>query len=160
MDKRNHEILIDERDMLSYLEGLVVEQDEPLADWVCIPLHFVSDLARRNGIKVVQVGEGSDEQFCGYHSYLKYLELEKRYYRPFQKLLPKSIQSFVADSALRFANWNSSFDIYADARTLKALKKKYDFCFYGGQGYTPIMKPNLIKKKQPYFNILLNILSY
>ena len=39
-------------------------------------------------------------------------------------------------------------DIYADARTLKALKKKYDFCFYGGQGYIPIMKPNLIKKKQ------------
>tara|TARA_A100001015_G_scaffold218438_1_gene245541 strand:- start:1009 stop:1773 length:765 start_codon:yes stop_codon:yes gene_type:complete len=39
-------------------------------------------------------------------------------------------------------------DIYADSRTLKALKKKYDFCFYGGQGYIPIMKPNLIKKKQ------------
>ena len=39
-------------------------------------------------------------------------------------------------------------NIYADARTLKALKKKYDFCFYGGQGYIPIMKPNLIKKKQ------------
>ena len=38
-------------------------------------------------------------------------------------------------------------NIYADSRTLKALKKKYDFCFYGGQGYIPIMKPNLIKKK-------------
>ena len=39
-------------------------------------------------------------------------------------------------------------NIYADASTLMALKKKYDFCFYGGQGYIPIMKPNLIKKKQ------------
>ena len=39
-------------------------------------------------------------------------------------------------------------NIYADSRTLNALKKKYDFCFYGGQGYIPIMKPNLIKKKQ------------
>ena len=39
-------------------------------------------------------------------------------------------------------------NIYADSRTLKALKRKYDFCFYGGQGYIPIMKPNLIKKKQ------------
>ena len=38
-------------------------------------------------------------------------------------------------------------NIYADSRTLKALKRKYDFCFYGGQGYIPIMKPNLIKKK-------------
>ena len=39
-------------------------------------------------------------------------------------------------------------NIYADSRTLKALKRKYDFCFYGGQGYIPIMKPNLIKKEQ------------
>ena len=47
-----------------------------------------------------------------------------------------------------FWKYKKRIDIYADARTLKALKKKYDFCFYGGQGYTPIMKPNLIKKKQ------------
>ena len=39
-------------------------------------------------------------------------------------------------------------NIYADSRTLKALKRKYDFCFVGGQGYTPIMTANLIKKKQ------------
>ena len=37
-------------------------------------------------------------------------------------------------------------NIYADPRTLKALIKKYDFCFYGGKGYVPIMKANLIKK--------------
>ena len=24
---------------------------------------------------------------------------------------------------------------------------KYDFCFFGGQGYIPIIKDNLIKKK-------------
>ena len=47
-----------------------------------------------------------------------------------------------------FWKHKKKIDIYADARTLKALKKKYDFCFYGGQGYIPIMKPNLIKKKQ------------
>ena len=38
-------------------------------------------------------------------------------------------------------------DIYADKRTLKILMERYDYCFFGGQGYTPIMKGNLIKKK-------------
>ena len=51
--------------MIGYLEKLIYYQDEPIADWVCIPLYFVSKLAQDSGIKVIQVGEGSDEQFCG-----------------------------------------------------------------------------------------------
>jgi len=38
-------------------------------------------------------------------------------------------------------------NIYANKETLKALKKKHDYCFFGGQGYTPILKGNLVKKK-------------
>ena len=37
-------------------------------------------------------------------------------------------------------------NIYADKRTLKILMDRYDYCFYGGQGYVPILKGNLIKK--------------
>ncbi len=50
-----------------------------------------------------------------------------------------------------FWKYKKKIDIYADHRTLKALKKKYDFCFFGGQGYVPIMKPNLIKKKHSIY---------
>ena len=65
--KTNHkEILIDSKDALEFFPKLVYHQDEPLADPVCIPLYFVSKLARDNGTIVVQVGEGSDEQFAGY----------------------------------------------------------------------------------------------
>ena len=37
--------------------------------------------------------------------------------------------------------------VFADKRTLKVLMDKHDYCFYGGQGYIPIMNGNLIKKK-------------
>ncbi len=47
-----------------------------------------------------------------------------------------------------FWKYKKRINIYADNRTLKALRNKYDFCFYGGQGYTPILKANLIKKNQ------------
>ncbi len=67
----HHEILIDDNGFLDLLPTIVFHQDEPLADPVCFPLYHVSKLARDNGVIVVQVGEGSDEQFCGYESYLR-----------------------------------------------------------------------------------------
>jgi len=71
----HHEVLIDGDDMQAYLADLVHQQDEPIADWVCVPLYFVSKLAKDSGVTVVQVGEGSDEQFAGYQSYMTYLKL-------------------------------------------------------------------------------------
>ena len=82
----HHELLIDERAMRDYLPSLVYSQDEPIADWVCIPLYFVSKLVRDSGTTVVQIGEGSDEQFCGYRSYMAYLEMIRRYWTPYRRV--------------------------------------------------------------------------
>lgn len=73
----HHEILIDVKDALEFLPKLVYHQDEPIADPVCIPVYFVSKLARENGTIVVQVGEGSDEEFAGYPWMLRELRLTK-----------------------------------------------------------------------------------
>lgn len=74
----HHVIRVNGDDMQGYLDDLIVSQDEPISDWVCVPLYFVSKLARDSGVTVVQVGEGSDEQFAGYDSYMKYLKLHDR----------------------------------------------------------------------------------
>ena len=71
----HHEIQIDAKDALEFFPELVYHQDEPLADPVCIPLYFVSKLARENGTIVVQVGEGSDEEFAGYPWLLRHLKI-------------------------------------------------------------------------------------
>jgi asparagine synthase (glutamine-hydrolysing) len=65
----HHEVAISEHDALAFLPGLIHHQDEPLADPVCIPLHFVCRLAREHGVKVVLAGEGADELFWGYPRY-------------------------------------------------------------------------------------------
>jgi asparagine synthase (glutamine-hydrolysing) len=64
-----HERLLTQRDFLDFLPQMVHLQDEPIADPVCIPVYYVSQLARDNGVTVCQVGEGSDELFCGYQSW-------------------------------------------------------------------------------------------
>jgi len=53
---------------------MVQNQDEPLGDPACLPMHFVSRAAHQAGIKVVLVGEGSDEVFCGYPDFPKLLQ--------------------------------------------------------------------------------------
>lgn len=70
--KTNHnEILIDDRDAFDVVQELVWFEDEPNADPVCIPIYFLSKLTRATGTIVVQVGEGSDEQFVGYNWLLR-----------------------------------------------------------------------------------------
>jgi asparagine synthase (glutamine-hydrolysing) len=100
--------------MLDYVDDLVHSQDEPLADWVCVPLYFVSKLAKDSGVTVIQVGEGADEQFCGYPSYLLYLKAARNYYEPFRKYLPHTLQELVAGAANLVSRVDPRFEVYAD----------------------------------------------
>jgi asparagine synthase (glutamine-hydrolysing) len=52
-------------------------QDDLIGDEVGIPLYFLGKLAKTNGLKVVQVGEGADELFYGYDHWLRFAKLYK-----------------------------------------------------------------------------------
>ncbi|MDQ3820324.1 MAG: asparagine synthase (glutamine-hydrolyzing) [Acidobacteriota bacterium] len=77
----HHEVIISEKEMQEFLPSLVFHQDEPIADPVCVPLYYVSKLARDSGTIVVQVGEGSDEIFSGYENYVRHLRLYEKFWR-------------------------------------------------------------------------------
>jgi asparagine synthase (glutamine-hydrolysing) len=77
----HHEIMIGRAEMMKFLPELVFHQDEPIADPVCVPLYYVSKLARSTGTIVVQVGEGSDEIFAGYDWFRTYLRIQERFWR-------------------------------------------------------------------------------
>ena len=77
----HHEVMIGREEMQKFLPELVFHQDEPIADPVCVPLYYVSKLARDTGTIVVQVGEGSDELFGGYDWFRTYLQIEERFWR-------------------------------------------------------------------------------
>jgi asparagine synthase (glutamine-hydrolysing) len=55
---------IGEEELINFIPDLVYYQDEPIADPVCVPVYYVCKLARESGTTVLQVGEGSDEQFA------------------------------------------------------------------------------------------------
>lgn len=77
----HHEVIISEKEMQDFLPSLVYHQDEPIADPVCVPLYYVSKLARDSGTIVVQVGEGADEIFSGYENYVRHLRIYENFWR-------------------------------------------------------------------------------
>ncbi|PIQ97621.1 MAG: asparagine synthase (glutamine-hydrolyzing) [Nitrospinae bacterium CG11_big_fil_rev_8_21_14_0_20_56_8] len=74
----HHEKELTLDDLLDFLPRMVYLQDEPIADPVCVPVYYVSKLARDNGVTVCQVGEGADELFWGYPGWKMALDLERK----------------------------------------------------------------------------------
>ena len=92
----HHEVIISEKEMHDFLPQMVFHQDEPIADPVCVPLYYVSKLARDSGTIVVQVGEGSDEIFSGYENYVRHLRIYENFWRHAESL-PLSLRRAISN---------------------------------------------------------------
>ena len=77
VNSTHHERLLTQDDLIGFLPEMIHLQDEPIGDPVCVPVYFVSKLARDNGVIVCQVGEGADELFWGYESWKIRLNLQR-----------------------------------------------------------------------------------
>ena len=84
----HHEFRITQRDMLDVLPEVLDALDEPFADSSAIPTYLVSRETRRH-VKVALSGDGGDELFAGYRSYLG--EYWRARYRMVPALLRESI---------------------------------------------------------------------
>src|SRR5438309_48456 len=73
----HHELALTVDDLVDFLPTMVRLQDEPIADPVCVPVYYVSKLARDAGVIVAQVGEGADELFYGYSSWRTLYDLQR-----------------------------------------------------------------------------------
>src|SRR5882724_6649242 len=94
----HHEVIISEKEMQEFLPDLIFHQDEPIGDPVCVPLYYVSKLARESGTIVVQVGEGSDEIFSGYDNYVRHLRIYENFWRHAERL-PHSLLQAISSVA-------------------------------------------------------------
>jgi asparagine synthase (glutamine-hydrolysing) len=97
----HHEVLIGDQDFISFTPKMAFYQDEPLADPVCVPLNFVSKLARDSGTIVIQVGEGSDEIFAGYRMYHAFVEWDQKYFARYSQL-PSPVRRLAAVAFAHF----------------------------------------------------------
>jgi asparagine synthase (glutamine-hydrolysing) len=90
----DHHELVVRPDAVALLTDLAETFDEPLADSSALPTYLVSKLASDN-VKVALSGEGADELFGGYYTYVADLIAPRlaplaRATRPFVELLPST----------------------------------------------------------------------
>ena len=89
---------------MGFLPKMVHLQDEPIADPVCVPVYFVSRLAREHDVVVCQVGEGADELFIGYPAWKAALDREVYGEWPLPRVAKRA-----AVSALSAAGYSHTF---------------------------------------------------
>jgi asparagine synthase (glutamine-hydrolysing) len=94
----HHSVVLTQQDLLDFMPKLAWYADEPVADWVNLPLYYLAELAREDRTAVVQVGEGADELLHGYGSYMRARRLDERY-AGLLATLPDRVRRGIARSA-------------------------------------------------------------
>lgn len=89
----HHALDADPNDLLSHWERLFDHFDLPFADDSALPTFLISRFAR-DRVKVILSGDGGDEQWGGYQSYRRYVQLSKAH-----GALPPMLRRLVAGAA-------------------------------------------------------------
>ena len=84
----HHEFMV-EADALELTEKLIGHLDEPFGDFSIFPTYLVSRMAR-DYVTVVLSGDGGDELFAGYDTYLAH-RFDRKYYHRLPKLVKRAV---------------------------------------------------------------------
>ena len=140
----HHEVIISEAEMTKFLPDLVFHQDEPIADPVCVPLYYVSKLARDSGTIVVQVGEGSDEIFSGYDNYVRHLRIYEKFWQHAERV-PQSLRR--AASALTRPALEATGRKRAAIELIRRLGADEPLFWGGVVVYDETLKPRVLSNR-------------
>ena len=133
-----HDQSLNQDDLIRFLPKMVFLQDEPIADPVCVPVYYVSKLARGNNVIVCQVGEGADELFFGYESWKKRLRVQKLANLPIPIFIKKLIV-FGLNVIGKDKGWEYEY--------LRRDSEKKPI-FWGGSGaYTEVQKRRILSSR-------------
>lgn len=100
---RHHEVPLDAATYGDALRAVAWHQDEPIAAPVCTSVYFLAKAAREAGVPVVLAGEGSDEVFVGYESWIRMRDAER-----WNRLLPDVPGRLLRRGASALAAWKLS----------------------------------------------------
>lgn len=142
---------VDSGDFVACLPSIIDSFDEPLADATAIPIHFLSDMARQDGVPVILTGDGADELFAGYQSWMRYKRLQ-----PFFSLysaLPMPVRALIASPLAGV--WSEGSP--ASEMLQRGLKRQS--LFWGGaRGFKESVKSKLLESE--YRNRMKGVNSY
>ncbi|MDP8217044.1 MAG: asparagine synthase (glutamine-hydrolyzing) [Candidatus Kaelpia imicola] len=119
--------------LLGYLENIVSRLDQPFADHSLLPTYLLSDFSSRK-LKLVLSGDGGDELFCGYQTYIAH-----RLFR-FYKIMPLKLRESFLRLALslvpvsdRYFSLNFCLDRFSRSQSINDIKRHISWMESFGQ---------------------------
>ena len=121
----SHKQLIVDPPSIDCVKRLVWYNDEPFADTSCVPMFFVSELASKN-VKVVLSGDGGDENFAGYETYLAD-RLAKYYKHVFPSFIRNILRkiSFLIPVTFKKVSFDYKLRRFTEGAGFDSLKAHY-----------------------------------
>ncbi len=139
---KNHETLTTENDLREFLEKFPYYIDDPNGDQVCFPLFYLAQLTRKNGVIVIQIGEGSDELFAGYDTYLKAANLYDAWWTSLEKL-----PGFAKSGAFNFSKLFSGRRFDFPREYLRRLKEHQEPFWGHAIAFSDLQKEKVLTKE-------------
>jgi asparagine synthase (glutamine-hydrolysing) len=99
---RHVPVRLDREEFERALPSIVASVEEPIASSSIVPMYFVCQRARQD-VKVVLIGQGPDELFCGYtrHVGVRYGEAWRRVPAPVRRLLGAAVMQLPRNEAAK-----------------------------------------------------------
>lgn len=132
------EKVVKAEDFKRLLPEIVSIFDEPIADSTCIPIYFLSQLAKENGTKVILTGDGADELYGGYSNWKKYNKIYP-YYQAYSKL-PTAVKKGVSFLYEQYDKASPTYEM------MKRSEKKQDLFWSGAKGFKESTKHEFLSE--------------
>lgn len=134
IESQHHFKEIDNKIFFSTIKKIGKLLDEPIADNAIIPSFLISEMAKKNDIKVILSGAGGDELFGGYSRHYRsfnnffsgILKLDNIFSKKISKILPLNLRNYffkLNSKALAYTSDTSGINISSLFRILKDNNK-------------------------------------
>ncbi|MGX7014314.1 asparagine synthase (glutamine-hydrolyzing) [Vagococcus silagei] len=123
IDQKNTPIMIDDTDFFDIIPTAMYYMDEPLSNPSAIQLYFLSKETRKH-VKVALSGEGADEFFGGYNTYL-----EANTFNTYHKFTTKNMRKLFAQTAKRMPHFHGRRFLIRGAQSLSERYYRVNYVF-------------------------------
>ncbi|MGO2082769.1 asparagine synthase (glutamine-hydrolyzing) [Vagococcus sp.] len=121
--QKNTPIMIDDHDFFDIIPTAMYYMDEPLSNPSAIQLYFLSKETRKH-VKVALSGEGADEFFGGYNTYL-----EADTFAKYRKFTTKNMRKVLAQTAKRLPHFHGRRFLIRGAQSLSERYYRVNYVF-------------------------------
>ncbi|MGY3703322.1 asparagine synthase (glutamine-hydrolyzing) [Vagococcus martis] len=123
IDQKNTAIMINDDDFFGIIPKAMYHMDEPLSNPSAIQLYFLSKETSKH-VKVALSGEGADEFFGGYNTYL-----EAGTFRKYEKFTTRNMRQLFAQTAKRLPHFHGRRFLIRGAQDISERYYRVNYVF-------------------------------